>query len=331
MNRDVAILKPLSSSVVSEYFAIALMTKFGIAQSSIHSSGAVQKMITLENLRQFQIPILPDSFQSLIADMVKSAHSKLEESKMLYRQAEEILEEELGIDYDAIEQKKDVESSVRSFRDVSCGDMRIDSEYYLTKYDEIEQKIKAYNGGWFRFGEKVKYLFTGEYSEEYLTQNDDLKFYIRSTNMKNGRVEQDDKHFVNPSKFTKFVKTGDIITARVGTLGIFAEIDESLDNAICSDNVMCFKFNFDYKSDVYTLLMNSKPIYELIDRLARGSVQQRLNQETLKSLVLPIIPIVKQQDISDLIQESFKLKSESKQLLENAKRLVEEEIEKGGE
>ncbi len=65
--------------------------------------------------------------------------------------------------------------------------------------------------------------------------------------------------------------------------------------------------------------------------LARGSVQQRLNQETIKDLVLPILPQLIQEEISSKIQKSFALKAESKRLLEQAKLMVEQEIEKGGE
>ena len=69
----------------------------------------------------------------------------------------------------------------------------------------------------------------------------------------------------------------------------------------------------------------------MIDRLARGSVQQRLNQETLKDLIVPIIDYTKQEKIAELVEESFRLKKQSEQLLETAKRAVEIAIEQDEE
>ena len=80
-------------------------------------------------------------------------------------------------------------------------------------------------------------------------------------------------------------------------------------------------------SSVYELLFNTKVYFELIDRLARESVQQRLNQETLKDLIAPIIDYTGQEKIASLVEESFRLKKQTEQLLETAKRAVEIAIE----
>ncbi|MED3749378.1 restriction endonuclease subunit S, partial [Geobacillus stearothermophilus] len=73
--------------------------------------------------------------------------------------------------------------------------------------------------------------------------------------------------------------------------------------------------------------VNSYYYFELIDRLARGSVQQRLNQETLKDLIVPIIDYNEQNKIADIIEESFRHRKQSDTLLEVAKRAVEIAIE----
>ena len=180
----------------------------------------------------------------------------------------------------------DTTVAIKSFTESYLKSGRLDAEYYQPKYEYYQSKIVEYCKGYFRIGDIAEYIFTGEYTEEYLPKNSNRKFYIRGTNMKNGRINTDDSYYVDPSKHQKHVSAGDIVTTRVGTVGLFAEIDDSLDGAICSDNVICFRLPDYCKPDVYTLLLNSEPIHELIDRLARGSVQQRLNQETLRDVVL---------------------------------------------
>ncbi len=74
--------------------------------------------------------------------------------------------------------------------------------------------------------------------------------------------------------------------------------------------------------------LNAPFVNELCQKLSRGTVQQRLNQETLKDLIIPFIYLEIQEKIAAQIEESFKLRAESKKLLELAKKLVENEIEK---
>ncbi|MBU1129572.1 MAG: hypothetical protein KJ949_03010 [Nanoarchaeota archaeon] len=48
----------------------------------------------------------------------------------------------------------------------------------------------------------------------------------------------------------------------------------------------------------------------------------------MQKIKIPLLPSSIQNEISEKIQESFKLRKESKELLEKAKKMVEDEIEK---
>jgi type I restriction enzyme S subunit len=58
-----------------------------------------------------------------------------------------------------------------------------------------------------------------------------------------------------------------------------------------------------------------------------GTQYPVINNEDILNLPIPKVDAVTQAKIADLIQESFKLKSESEKLLEIAKRAVEIAIE----
>lgn len=62
-------------------------------------------------------------------------------------------------------------------------------------------------------------------------------------------------------------------------------------------------------------------------RCSRGSVQQRLNQETLKEVVIPLLSIKKQKKIASLVENSEYIRNIAKQLFEVAKKGVEFAIE----
>ena len=310
---------------VNPFYLLAfLRSKFGLSQLMRARELTIQYQLTLERVKRILVYLPSFDIQTTIESVIKQSIEKQIRSQALYTETEEFLLSELGLkDW----QPKNENVSLKRLSDFASSG-RLDAEYYQSKYDEIENVIKSYKGGYFFFGETIEYIFTGEYSEEYKSKADDLIFYIRSLNIKNGTIEKDNSHYVSPAIFKKVVKTGNIITSRVGTIGVFAEVDKSLNNAACSDNVLCFNLPNQYNPAVYTMLLNSKPIFELVDRLARGSVQQRLNQETLKDLILPIIPETTQSLIAEKIQKSFDLRKQSKLLLEQARRMVEEEIEK---
>ena len=89
--------------------------------------------------------------------------------------------------------------SVKSFTDSFLKSGRLDAEYYQPKYDYYHSKIAEYGNGHFRIGDVAEYFFTGEYSEEYLPKETGRSFYIRGTNMKNGRIKIDENYYVDPS------------------------------------------------------------------------------------------------------------------------------------
>ena len=78
-----------------------------------------------------------------------------------------------------------------------------------------------------------------------------------------------------------------------------------------------------------SFLFTSLTIFERLFRIesSRGSVQQRLNQETLKEVVIPILPQNKQEKISSFVKRSFDERKKAKELLLKAKRRVEASIE----
>ena len=62
------------------------------------------------------------------------------------------------------------------------------------------------------------------------------------------------------------------------------------------------------------------------ERDAGGSVIQHWKPSEIKQVVIPILPMKLQQELSDKVQQSFVLRKEAIDLLEKAKMQVEEGI-----
>lgn len=166
-------------------------------------------------------------------------------------------------------------------------------------------------------------------AEEYFDYKEGRKYYIRGTDIGRGFVETNDEYCIDSKHYSKFVKRGDIITGRVGTIGNFGMIDEDLDGSVCSDNILCFHLPENYVPEVYALYFNLTFTKELITRLARGSVQQRLNQETLRDILVPFINVGIQEKLRRIINKSREMELEAKKILNKVVLMVETAIEQG--
>ncbi|WP_038109050.1 hypothetical protein, partial [Treponema pedis] len=73
---------------------------------------------------------------------------------------------------------------------------------------------------------------------------------------------------------------------------------------------------------------NSAAVKMQAERDTGGSIIQQWQLTAIENIIIPVVPIAIQREIAELINMSFTLKAESKALLEKAKKLVEDEIEK---
>ena len=140
INQNIAHIRPDKKKINPEYLNIYLNSKYGKMYLEYLSRQMEQVNLNCEEVGMVKVPIFSDSFQSKIESLVKSAHAKLEESKSLYSQAEDLLLDELGLkDW----QPKNTLHTTKKFSDFAQSG-RLDAEYYQPKYDEIEKAIKSY-------------------------------------------------------------------------------------------------------------------------------------------------------------------------------------------
>jgi len=174
-------------------------------------------------------------------------------------------------------------------------------------------------------------LNTGQYCNEYIDRKSGIP-YIRGTDISNATINEDNLMYVDNLKNngSKKAKEGDVVTTRVGTIGLVARIPRELEGCIISDNLIRIRLPKKSEISLYylTMYLNSPFGKDLMISYSRGSVQQRLNQETLKEIPIPIVSNSLQVKIERFLVESWRKRKEAKKLLEQAKHKVEEMIEK---
>ena len=131
--------------------------------------------------------------------------------------------------------------------------------------------------------------------------------------------------YLSPSLKTQIedlrVKRGQVLLTCSGTIGSCTYVRNALDNLIFSTDLIRIEPHA-YNGFIYAFL-KSRTGQALIAARNYGAVIQHINPEHLYELPVPNPTPAIKQEIHDLIEESFKLRDESNELLEVAQTLLQ--------
>ena len=263
-------------------------------------------------------------FQTQIKQHFETANSKRVQSLELYREAETQLLSELGLKG---WQPNNNPVNIKQLKESFLVSGRLDAEHYQVKYDELESMIKSvphkiiveiqqFNSR----GVQPDYVQAGEVpvvnSKHILEDGLDYDNFERTITT-----------FLNSHKRAQ-IGYGDILIyttgANIGRTQVYLK-DEP---AVASNHVNILRVR-DVNPIYLALVLNSKVGRMQTEKLCTGSAQAELYPSDIEKFMIPILDTSIQESISAKIQESFELKAESKRLLDEAKMMVEREIEKG--
>lgn len=309
---------------------ITIATRFCREQLERYAKGIRQRNLGTECIDKLKLPVLNVDFQKTLDALISVSFSKIDDSRKAYKEAEAILLDEVKM--------KDFELSqdpinIKSFKDSFAKTKRLDAEYYLKKYEQIVAKIKLQRHDILNnIVEISKSIEPG--SNHYSDEEEGLPFYRVSDYNKFGLSKPDKEltnAFVTDNKdlIEKLKpKKGIILFSKDGSVGTAYLLREDLDG-ITSGAILHLKVKNikEILPEYLTLALNSKLVQMQAERDAGGSIILHWRKEEIEQVVVPIIEFKKQEQIAELVEESFKLKTESERLLEVAKKAVEIAIE----
>ena len=306
------------------YLLTYLNTNTGKLFSLRGKRGAIQEGINLPDLKEIQVFVPTNEFQELIEKTINKSFVDTEKSTELFEQAQTLLLSELGL---TNWQPKHQLTFIKNYSDTVATE-RIDAEYYQPKYDDIIKAIKNYSGGWDTLGNIASVKKCVEVgSDEYI--NDGIPF-VRVSNISPFDVTEE--KYISENLYDEIKqhqpKQGEILFSKDGTPGIAHYLRDKPKKMIPSSGILRLKCKTEKINNEYlTLVLNSTLTGEQINRDAGGSVILHWRPEQVKETTIPILSEAKQLQIQQKITESFKLRKQSKDLLESAKKAVEMAIE----
>ncbi len=320
--RDLIILSTNNLKYINNYLLwLYLHSDYGQKMILRTASQTGQPHITINSIGKLKIPILPE-INNVIASQFQD-HIKLNQlSKQLYKEAENILLQELNLLDFKPEHKLTFEATKSDIENAE----RFDSEYFQPKYEEIIKKIEEYEGGW----DYVENLLSFN-SNNFFPDSNTEYYYVPLSKVTNaGEILEIEKEYGKnlPTRARRKVKTGEVILSSIeGSIETSALIGAENNDYIVSNGFYVFSSK-KINSESLFVLFKSSIMLELLRKISKGAILGGYDLSSFKTLKIPLIKPEVQEQIADKVRESHRLRKESKQLLEDAKLMVEQEIEK---
>lgn len=326
-DRHVGIIR-IKEDYYARYLSTFLLSKYGYLQSTKYSTGNVQLNLFIYKIKNIKVPFISDVFQQQIENTVLKAHSFVSDSRNFYFSAEKLLLSHLGLDnYTPNCSGIAIKSLSESFG--ATG--RLDSEYYLPKYEELEEHLNEYTA--IKLCELAQLQRGSFISEEFYDETKGT-MYIRGKDITGNAISHKDAVFINEQFIGNnetTINEGDLVFAQIGSVGEITLTTREFENTYISNNLGKITITSDIKPEYLLVYLKSYIGKMLFEKYLTRTSQPKISTDDMGNFLIPIIPIDIQSQITEKVQESFVLRKKSTELLELAKTAVEVAIEQGEE
>ena len=291
-------------------------------------NGTVPLTIDKEAIKSIYVPLFSEIFINKIKELMLKKLDNMQRSKLIYNKAEQIFNKYISMENNSVGLDIYTQKSLSSSYKISG---RLDSEYYLPKYDYLfnllnSKKIQRLGGegGLVNINKSIE-PGSDVYVEDgipFIRVSDVDKFGISDTTIKLSKDIVDNIEDLYPRKDT-------ILLSKDGSVGIAYKLEENIE-AITSGALLHLTVrNLNIILPDYLTLVLNTPIVQLqAERDCNGAVIQHWKPSDIEKVLIPILDMSIQQEIVEKVQESFRLRRESKRLLDVAVKSVEMAIEK---
>ena len=318
-------VRPNRDIINSASLVAFLNSKYGRMEIEKYAMVSNQANFSPAKFREISIPILSNDTQEIIEKYTYSSFDLLKKSEELYNKAESYLLGCLGmISFSANTEAYNVVRLKKSFLETG----RLDSEYYLPKYEDYINIVESYPNGYELLGDMC------DIKDNNYIPDDGVRYkYIELANIgKTGTVmgcdEQNGEDL--PLRARRIVHRGDVIISSIeGSLGSCALITDEYDGALCSTGFFVLQSS-KLNSETLLTLFKSGLIQNIMKKGCSGTILTAISKSELERIPIPVIRKEVQDEIAQYVRKSFELRKEALQLLGNATLTVESAIENGG-
>ena len=314
---------------IDKYYVTAFFnSKYGVLSQERNQTGQVQMHLTLGYLKKLKVPIPKREIQNYIGDKIRKAEELHEEAKHLKKQAFDKLNKSLFLEELEIS-LKEINSK---FNWIDCNlEDRLDAEYYKREYTLINEHLERYAIKVQPLRELVREkIVSGSTPSDlekriiqgrhYFIKANKLDGYSISSNL--DLIDDEGERLLRSS----IVNCGDILLSIAGSIGISSVVPKSISQACINQALVRIRPKEKEINYYLCFVLNHFSIH-FSNRQANGAVQKNLNRDEVGKILIPRIDIETEKIINCAIEKFVMLIGDSNQLINEAKRDVEDLIE----
>lgn len=337
LNSNQDIVKITLKDNYSPFFiSVFLNSKYGKKQVLRLPVGSIQQHIFLWQTKTLLIPDIEKNLQKEVETVYRQGLSELKNSKLLYNQAKNLLLGELGLSSFAKAMEDEERFSIANLSDVKSAG-RMDAEYFHSKFRAVIDKVENFKGRLDYLEDLTTFINNG--NQPPYSENGEIKFFsqkwikdreIDYSFLKDEEIPKVAKSFFEDKRNEPYlVKKNDILYYSVGAnLGFCHNYLES-ENIAIGSFINLIRADEKKINPIYLgFVLNSIIGRSQAEMNKSGLAQPYIYSKNLRKFKIPILPAATQQKIAKLVRESHEARKRTKELLGEAKRKVEEAIEK---
>jgi restriction endonuclease S subunit len=316
------IIVELNESRIDPFYAVAFMnSKYGSNQLIRFASGGVQGHINLKILEDYFLPILNNTIQKEISNIVKQAYYAKRLSENSYQQAQQLLESQLGLD--KLKFKKPV-GYIAKFSELEVA-RRADPQHFQPRFDCVIKHFSNFNP------KRIRDIRLYNRRGVQPVYDDGPFAVVNSQHIGQHHIDYDSLKKTSEVAFTAFpeahVQKNDLLIYTTGAYIGRTNVYLGDKPALASNHVNILRLHSDIDAAYMALVLQSVIGQFQTQKHARGSAQAELYPADIDRFQVPLLDEKKQADIGKLVRNSLKKQNESKFLLEKAKSRVEQLIQ----
>ncbi len=169
--------------------------------------------------------------------------------------------------------------------------------------------------------------YPGRFKRIYTEKGKGIPFYLPS---QLGEINPRPTKYISESTYKSIqgieIKPNAFLLSRSGTIGKCSISSRTTIGKVYSDDVIRVFFNSSYDLG-YVYAFFCTPIgQQLLQNNNYGAVIQHIEPEHLKNIIIPDAPYLIKKKIHDLVMESYDLRDQSNELMDEAERILYQEL-----
>lgn len=323
-SQDTIAIKTNRSKDFNIYLVVFLNTRPGLMQLERLFQGNIQSHLLLNEARTVLVPIPDEHLQAEVKSLFERSLYQREASQSLYAEAERLLLRELRLDTLDLAHQLTYE---RNFNELLDAD-RFDADYFHPEKYHILEQLNAlpgrridqcfipvaelYDGSKDDTGGKVYNYDLTDALRYFLDEQDGETMYAAELGSAKKRFQHGD---VVVSRLRSYLKEIAVVNTR-GEHRCVAS----------SEFIVLRPQDEQVTSELLMVYLRSTPIQRVLKWCQDGSNHPRFKEKEILSLNIPQCVLDVQPEVTKLIRQGIEAHQEARQLLEAAKKRVEDMI-----